>query len=77
MDATERNGKLIAHAASKRARLGEAEMVRIAGGAATHETGLSCDKPTVFLVAQPDASLQGRSAVGLREWRDLGSTGSV
>ena len=39
MDATERNGKLIAHAAS-RARLGEAEMVRESLGERPHETGV-------------------------------------
>ena len=62
VDTTERNRELIADLAAEGARLSKAEMVRIARGAAAHDTGLPCDELAVLLVAQSDALLEDRSA---------------
>ena len=62
VDATERNGELVADPPAEGARLGETQMVRIARRTTAHEARLACDKLPVLLVAQPDAFLQNWSA---------------
>ena len=61
VNTTERNRELIADLASEGARLGEAEMVRIARRAAAHHTGLPCDELPVLLIAQSDALREDRT----------------
>ena len=51
MNATERDGKLIADPTAECSRLSEAEVVRITWSAATHQAGLPRDKLAVLLVA--------------------------
>jgi|SRR6185437_7121315 len=51
MAATERHRELIAHFDTKRARLSEAEMMRVAGVASADDARLRGDKPKVRLVA--------------------------
>jgi hypothetical protein len=55
VEATERNGELIADPATEGARLSKAQMVRIGRRTTAHEARLACDKLAVLLVAQPDA----------------------
>ena len=66
MHAAERDCKLIAHPPPESTRLSEAEMVWIARSAAANEAGLTCDEPSVLLVAQPDALLEDRSAIAFQ-----------
>ena len=53
MATAEGNGELIADLETKGARLGEAEVMRVARLPAADQTGLRGDKPKVRLVAQP------------------------
>jgi hypothetical protein len=54
VDATHRNGELVADLAAERPRLGKTQMVRIGGGAAAHDAGLRGDEFAVVLVSQPN-----------------------
>ena len=54
MEATDWNRILIAHFSAKRARLGEAQMMRLAWRTAADDTGLRGDELAMLLVAESD-----------------------
>ena len=67
MEATERDGKFIAHLATDCKRLRKLDVVGIAGCSATYQTGLRRYKPQVFPISFADrlAECDGRSRVCL------------
>src|SRR3954468_11784043 len=58
MQAAYRHGELVAHLETQRARLGKAQVVRIARAAAAHKTRLVRYKAAVLLVPQPGCFLR-------------------
>ena len=54
MEATDRNSVLVAHLSAECARLGEAEMMRLARRPAADHAGLRCDELAMLLVAESD-----------------------
>ena len=60
VEATERNGELVADPAAESARLSKAQMMRIGRHATAHEARFACDKPAVLLIPQTDAFLEDR-----------------
>jgi hypothetical protein len=75
VDPAERNREFVADPAAEGARLGEAQVVRIGRHTTAHEARLACDKLAVLLVAQPNAFLEDRSALAVRDrrWRLSGA----
>src|SRR2546430_717134 len=59
MKATYRHGEFIADFAPECARLGKAQVMRVARAASAHKTRLARDKATVFFVPQPDCFFSG------------------
>jgi hypothetical protein len=72
MQAAERDGELVAHPATQRASLGEAQVMRVAGPPPTNEAGLRGDKSEVRLVPVP-TRLSDRQ----RAFVDAGRLGSM
>jgi len=62
MGATEGNGEFVTDPTAEGARLGKAQMMRVRRRTTAHKTRFACDKPSVLLVAQPDAFLENWSA---------------
>ena len=58
MDPANRHGELVAHSASKRARLGKREVMGIRGRAAAHKASLLLHELPVVLMAQADRFAQ-------------------
>ena len=58
MDPANRNGELVAHAASECARLCEGEVMRIRRHAAAHKAGLPHNELPVVLIAQTNRLAQ-------------------
>jgi hypothetical protein len=54
MEATDRNSVLVADLSAERARLGEAEMMRLAWSPPADHAGLRCDELAMLLVAEAD-----------------------
>lgn len=64
MKATDRNREFIADLAPKRARLCKAQVMRVRGCSATHQTRLEGHEPAVLLVAQSNGLCRKASAPG-------------
>ena len=62
VEATERNGELVADFHADGSGLGKAQMVRIGRHTTAHKARLAWDKLSMLLVAQPDAFLEDRPA---------------
>ena len=58
MDPADRNGELVAHAASECARLRKGEVMRIRRHAAAHKAGLPQNESPVVLIAQANRLAQ-------------------
>src|ERR1700736_1156412 len=64
MEAADRDGELVTHAASQCTRLCKREMMRIRWDAAAHKTGLPEHESAVLLIAQPNRFAQSMNHVG-------------
>ena len=72
VEAADRNRVLVADLSSERARLGEADVMRLGGGPAADDAGLSGDELAVLLVAQPDRLGHEAAPIRLAFLRRLG-----
>ena len=63
MEAADRDGELVTHAASQCTRLCKREMMRIRWHATAHKTGLPEHESAVLLIAQPNRFAQSMDHV--------------
>src|SRR5579862_992310 len=68
VSAAERDGELVADLAAKRAALGEAQMVGVAGLAAADQAGLPGDEADVIAVADAAGFGEGEGGLVDRRW---------